>query len=690
MSNFEHLCGWEDRPKAVEAVMSELPFPVFYDEYGPLKDSGKGKIQLLYECVRAVAGEFPIFLQTEGDCQNPSALVRMGDGSEKMIKDIIVGDSVITPYGNIRKVLNTIKKPYNKKMVKIEVAGYNRTIESTPDHLYMNLPNIGRKSKNIHGSKSEIAWKPIVGLNEGDFVLIPKLPNLDNEITFDLNDLYDDSITESSDYQLLRTAKVDHDKIRAKASPNQVNRFIKLDEKLSWLIGLYAAEGSKKYTRERNRPCSIVYNLCHDEIIFANKVKQYLKEIFGIDARIHQVKSKPTVLFVSFSNTLIATLFMKLCSGNTYTKKINDLFLTTSFVNKLGLLSGWSDGDGYHHTQGTSVSESLIHDMFNIANSLGMNPRISVRPAYKQSKQAYNVHFNGGCELLTSQDVSLKITGRYVTEVGKAAKITKIEMVEPETEFVYCIEVEEDHSFICNGYGIHNCVSMGAAQAVNVLKAVEIIVKGEMEEWAGSTSTEDIYGGSRVLIGNGQLGYGAGSIGGWASRYVSTYGTLIRKKYGDIDLSVYNGRRAVEWGNPNVGPPRELLPFAKEHVVKTVSQIRSYEECRDSIFNGFPVTVASSQGFSTTRDKDGFASPMNTWNHQLMVAGMDDAFYRPGVLIVNSWGLTWNNGPKRHNQMDGTFWCDAEVIDRMLKAGDSWAYSNFDGFKPQTIDLKIV
>lgn len=237
---------------------------------------------------------------------------------------------------------------------------------------------------------------------------------------------------------------------------------------------------------------------------------------------------------------------------------------------------------------------------------------------------------------------------------------------------------------------IGDCVSMGAACAVDVLKATEIVIKGEFEEWVGETSTEDIYGGSRVLIGNGQLGYGDGSVGAWAGQYVSRYGTLIRKAYGKIDLSVYDGERARQWGNPGNGTPRDLLSFAKEHLVKTISQVRTYEEARDAITNGYPVTVASNQGFTTYRDKDGFALASGNWGHQMCFTACDDAFRRPGLLCQNSWGTNWISGPTRNDQPLGSFWVDADTVNRMLSQNDSWAYSNFDGFQPQKINLRIV
>ena len=72
------------------------------------------------------------------------------------------------------------------------------------------------------------------------------------------------------------------------------------------------------------------------------------------------------------------------------------------------------------------------------------------------------------------------------------------------------------------------------------------------------------------------------------------------------------------------------------------------------------------------------------------ILAVDDAHRRPGVLVQNSWG-TWNAGPKRHNQPDGSFWVDADDIERLiLSQGDSWAFSGYAGFKPQQLNTRII
>ena len=236
---------------------------------------------------------------------------------------------------------------------------------------------------------------------------------------------------------------------------------------------------------------------------------------------------------------------------------------------------------------------------------------------------------------------------------------------------------------------VGDCVAQGAAYAVDAVKSVDIILNKEFEEWVAETATEDIYAGSRVQIGNGRL-RGDGSIGAWAARYVNEYGAVPRGKYGNIDLTTYSGSKARSWGRKGVGVPKSLLPIVKKHPVLTVSKVTTYEEVRDLISNGYAVTIASSQGFSSRRDGEGFASPKGSWAHQMSILAVDDEYKRPGVLVQNSWGK-WNGGPKRHDQPDGSFWVDAEEIEkRILKKGDSWAFSGYEGFKPRELNTRII
>lgn len=224
---------------------------------------------------------------------------------------------------------------------------------------------------------------------------------------------------------------------------------------------------------------------------------------------------------------------------------------------------------------------------------------------------------------------------------------------------------------------IGDCVSQGWAQARDYVACAQIVA-GLRQRWIATCATEPIYALSRVEVGGNKI-RGDGSVGAWAAKAVSQYGTLSRIKYPTVDLSVYSGERARRWGS--TGCPDELEPIARERQIKTVSLCTSYEQARDAIANDYPVVVCSQQGFDEQRDADGFMRPRGTWGHCMIFTGVDDSFRRPGLLCQNSWGPHWISGPKRHDQPEGSGWVDAETVDRMLRIQpDSYAVSGFVGY----------
>lgn len=230
---------------------------------------------------------------------------------------------------------------------------------------------------------------------------------------------------------------------------------------------------------------------------------------------------------------------------------------------------------------------------------------------------------------------------------------------------------------------IGDCVSWGYAHCIDVVSAVEIVLKGEAEQYLADCATEWIYGTSRVIQGGGRLRNSDGSLGSWAQAAVKENGTLIRKDYGNgVDLRKYSGQRAKDWGFR--GLPHEMEKIADEHPIEATALVKSYEEARDSIANGYPVAVCSDVGFTMSRDSEGFCRRQGRWAHCMAFTGVDDSYKRPGLLCQNSWG-DYVQGGRRHDQPVGSFWVDADAADVMLRQSDSYALSNFKGY-PKQVD----
>lgn len=231
---------------------------------------------------------------------------------------------------------------------------------------------------------------------------------------------------------------------------------------------------------------------------------------------------------------------------------------------------------------------------------------------------------------------------------------------------------------------IGDCVANAQAGAITSLSAIEIF-NGDLESFGGIIAPEPIYGDSRHLIGRDQIS-GDGSISAWACQATQKYGVVVQGKYGNIDLTTYSGARARDWGSRK-GTPEALKQYQKLHLVKTFSQIKTYEQAIDAIASGYPIVFGAQAGFSTVRDKYGFARRAEDWSHSQYIISADDTD-RPGLLVVNSWGRNWISGPKRHGQPDGSYWITPEDANYIFRQGDSWAISAYDGFPVRKFNLR--
>jgi hypothetical protein len=244
-----------------------------------------------------------------------------------------------------------------------------------------------------------------------------------------------------------------------------------------------------------------------------------------------------------------------------------------------------------------------------------------------------------------------------------------------------------------NQGSVGSCVSFGYGRASQDLMLIEI-AKGEPEEWPGcEVATEPIYGGSRVEVGGGRIS-GDGSVGAWAAEWVRRWGILLRKVYGNYDLGKYSESRCRAWGQS--GCPDDLEPIAKQHPVRTVGIVSNGDECWTAIGNGYPVPVCSGQGF-TSRLVDGFCEASGSWAHCMTIRGR---FVHPqrgkSFVIQNSWGGYLSGEPKTkdiHGKEielpEGCFSTTANVVDRMMRARDSFALSGLDGFPARRLDWII-
>ncbi len=109
----------------------------------------------------------------------------------------------------------------------------------------------------------------------------------------------------------------------------------------------------------------------------------------------------------------------------------------------------------------------------------------------------------------------------------------------------------------------------------------------------------------------------------------------------------------------------------------------TWDELVAALQNGYPVTICTGQGFTLTRDKDGFCRAKGSWGHCMFIAGA--RFDRPGACIIQSWGPDQPEGPTALGQPSFSFWAEKDVIEAILGQGDSWALSKSPAFQSREL-----
>jgi len=224
---------------------------------------------------------------------------------------------------------------------------------------------------------------------------------------------------------------------------------------------------------------------------------------------------------------------------------------------------------------------------------------------------------------------------------------------------------------------VGSCVSFGTNNAILRTMAAQIALNGTNEELK-DIAEEVTYGGSRVEVGKGRI-RGDGSVGAWAAQFVQQYGVISRDKHGKYDLTAYDPNRCRAWGQSGV--PNDLEAVVREHPVKDITQIKTTDDLKKALAQGYGVAVCSDQGFSMQRDSRGVAQPRGSWAHCMCIDGYHTDGGKLYFHIENSWGANAHTGPAGWgNPSTAGFWADGAVVQRMLAAGDTWAFSGVKGF----------
>lgn len=240
-----------------------------------------------------------------------------------------------------------------------------------------------------------------------------------------------------------------------------------------------------------------------------------------------------------------------------------------------------------------------------------------------------------------------------------------------------CLGLEGKQIPSRNQKSVGSCVGHGTATPADVVAAVDILCRGDNEEWRFSASADALYALSREVSGN--LGRGDGSYGGAAAKAVRECGVIHMTKYGEHDLTTYSEQRCRDWSLRGV--PQLVKDAAKATPMRATTPATSIEQLWAALGNGYAANLCSNVGFDSARDSEGRCRRSGKWNHSMGATSRRTT--RGGnrlILIHQSWGNDWTSGPYYLDQPLGSFWADYEDVAMMVAQDDTFIYGDYDGF----------
>jgi hypothetical protein len=542
----------------------------------------------------------------------------------KFIKDVEVGDKVYDSSGNFTKVISKQVKISNNPLITIKTKG-SIPLKVTSDHRVL----IGRKENedlgNIQTKTIVKKWVTAQDIKKGDYLITPT-------------------------------------SLKSKEKPIS-NQFMQ-DADFEWFLGYFLGDGWCD-----NKTLEITFAQ-HQQELFT-RCFNFLNR-FNFNVTKCDYKSKNTSAFrLRCWCPELASFLRNIC----YDSQKNKVF-PNWIIGSKDVVKGLIESDGFTKEGKVtfdSKSTSLAYGVYYSYLAMGYKPTINYFHRAKKGSFKDSQLYRVSCIYNKQKNYSfIKNNELYIL-------VSEVEIKEGPHE-VYDIGVSyKEHAFLANGCIVHNCVSHSTRNAVDVTRAVEIDIKKDRKNWIARGATEAIYGA------RGHSGQGMSCAR--ASEFVSKFGgILVRKNYkGVVDLTKYQGMLGAGWGGR--GLPDKVIDLANDHQVKTVSLVRTVEEARDALANGYGISVCSMYGFSNKRDSKGFARPQGQWAHAMAWIACDDTGNNgPAFLVQNSWGK-WNDGghPEWGPIPNGSFLITADVAQGMLNGRAAYAYSDFDGFPPQKL-----
>lgn len=373
----------------------------------------------------------------------------------KPIKSVLVGDLVLTHKGTWEKIAKKTTRKYKDDLYRLNIEGNINDIECTKDHLFPTI------EKTHNSTTKEIVWKKARELQTTDRILSVVDESYTNI----------ESIDFSKELNVLRNTNSKRRKHIKCDSININNEFLEL-------LGIYAAEGSFLY-----KGIGIRFTLNSEDTMIIEKTKKYMKDIFGIDPCVKHKQLSKAIDF-EYCSTEIYTVFNTLFESGAVNKKTPQFIKNLSPYLQMQFIKGLFNGDGHFSKDKeritfATVSSQMAYDVIEMLERNDVRISVITNKDHVDKDnihhcEAYYIYINAK-KYYKYFETFRKYSDDYEFDINKNIeweskkpividgvkyqhkKIKKITTEEYDGD-VFCLEVENTHSFKIENISTHNCV----------------------------------------------------------------------------------------------------------------------------------------------------------------------------------------------------------------------------------------
>ncbi len=401
-------------------------------------------------------GECTIYMDRPFSCFLQGTMV-LTEYGPMPIETIYAGIKVLTHMGRYKRVMATQSQLSFEGIMKISCKS-DLGIYCTNSHKFLSV--LSKDKRKVFAGKEE--WIAAENLQvkqskqSGHYVSFPAIRFGDGISQIRISD-YIKCIAEGEQlFPFVRHAPPGK-------SITPCPDVITVDEDFLWMIGLYLAEGSFSGSCAR-------FTLHEKEAnSFGKRLESYFQRL-GLSVSGY-LRSSSRVYTVVVSSSVFGRFLSKICGQHANGKELFSLlFKFLSSEQLFSIYKGWNDGDGcknpgtgvLHRT--TSVSRSLIYQMYFVLKSNGLHPFIYEETRKNRAWNPYNlVVYEADIKTQPGQGNCYKEEDQY--SFFPVSKCDIVNFSEPVT--VFDLQVEDDESFVTSSGIVHNCRLYGVISKEN-------------------------------------------------------------------------------------------------------------------------------------------------------------------------------------------------------------------------------